>query len=153
MTIVDDEIKEFIAHWFPLPDAEDYGDEALTESFCHVIHGEIVGHLSILYRVLTADAGVMPDTPALHVALICNAAVKAEWRGCGIMHGLKEQAHARARKTGMLFAVSIARWPAKQKRYGYVPAPGLGKHAMVLQLTDVPFPKGKVRLTEGDKWE
>jgi GNAT superfamily N-acetyltransferase len=146
------ELDIFVAHWFPLADTSECTGP-YDESFAHLVDGQIVAHLSILYRVLVADEGLLPETPALHVALLCNAAVKPAWRGCGLMHGLKEQAHSRARKMGMPFAISVARWPEKQKRYGYIAAPNLGKNVMVLKLGDIPWPKGKVRLTEGDRWE
>lgn len=150
---INDDIQEFIAHWFPLHNPTQAGG-VWDENFVHMIDGRIVGHLSILYRVLTSVEGLARDTPAIHVALICNAVVKPEWRGSGIMHGLKQQAHERARQMGMPFCVSISRWPVRQERYGYKPAPNLHKHATVLELRDdMPWPKGKVKLLEGDRWE
>ena len=147
-----DEIQDFVAHWFPLADPDEAAG-VYDESFVHTIQGQMAAHLSILYRVLVSVVPMGRDASALHVGLLCNAVVLPQWRGNGLMHPLYEQAHERMKKMGFPFSISIARWPEREARYGYKPAPNLHKEAMVLELGDVSWPKGKVRLTEGDKWE
>jgi predicted acetyltransferase len=148
-----EEINDFVEHYFPM-DIKFDSDHTFDEQYVTLVDGQIVAHLSMLYRVLTSVEGLARETPAIHVALICNAVVKPEWRGSGMMHALKEQAHARAKKMGFPFCVSISRWPVRQERYGYKPALNLHKFATVLELRDdMPWPKGKVKLLEGDRWE
>lgn len=144
MTGLDVEVAKFIQVFFPLKEQPTMTDEC----FVHLEDSKIIGTLGMDFMVLEAKEGqqLARGAGSLYVAYTLNGVVHPAHRGHGIMKALKAQAEARARHLHMPFMVNLARYPQQQIASGYKAATNLHEYAMVKELTDWPWPEGRVVL-------